>query len=110
MNSIYSIFVIFFQKGLRDGITFHTILCKEEHENILFGHTNDLFGDSKITNFQIGDTNLSFIKEYEGRPPIKFSFVKTGGFWTGFYKGEDCGVGKCNCTVSALMESFFLNY
>ena len=110
MKKSYSIFVIFFQKGIKSGNTFHVLISQEENGGLSYNHANDLFGDSQITNFETSDKKLSFTKRYENRPPIDFHFLKNREFWSGFYKGNDVENGKCNCFVSPIEEYFFLKY
>ncbi len=127
-EKLYSLQGIIFQRGYAFGLgqkpgigtavkimqtinhgMFHAIIGpSEENPKELCGQMNDCWGQSKITNFQITDEELSFTKWYERRPPIDYVFTnKKENVWHGMYEGEDCGMGTCKCIVNEIDELFF---
>ncbi len=95
---------------------FHGIVgSSKDNEKGFCGSMNDKWGESKITNFRLSDSELSFTKQYlikgmpyTGRPVIEYVFdKKEGGIWFGTYSGQDCGEGKSKCVVTKIKESFF---
>jgi len=78
-----------------------------ENEEVLFGTMQDKWGKSEITNFKISEGELTFIKQYKGRPIINYRFKKNGGnVWHGQYEGVDCGKGESKCILTEIDESF----
>ncbi|HEY5589168.1 MAG TPA: hypothetical protein VIK86_09470 [Candidatus Paceibacterota bacterium] len=74
------------------------------------GELRDLWGNAKITNFEISENELKFTKTYEKRPPIINIFTKKeNGVWSGTFEGNDCGTGKTKCTVTEIDNTFFVS-
>lgn len=74
-----------------------------------YGEIKDIWGNAKITNFEINENELKFIKTYEKRPPIIHLFTKKeNGVWFGTFAGDDCGTGKTKCIITEIDDSFFM--
>lgn len=81
----------------------------DTHDDIFVGAMSDRYGYSTITELKISDTELSFTKTYDGRPPIYYSFTKTSdNTWEGTWQGTDCGNGTSRCIITEIDESFLL--
>ena len=125
MNKIYLLQGIIFQNGSIYGIgnkpgigsaatikpamifaMFHGIVGPNVL-NELTGEMSDKWGESSITNFELTENTLTYIKHYNCRPPIHYSFTKKeDGSWSGKYSGIDCGEGEANIHVVETFESF----
>jgi hypothetical protein len=77
-------------------------------ETTFSGQMHDHVGYSTITDLEMTETKLSFIKQYPSRQAISYVFnKKEGNVWTGIYEGPDCGRGFTNCIVTEVSEAFF---
>jgi len=127
-KQLYSLHGIIFQAGMVFGTAtkpgvglavtlekammysmFHSVVgLEDEHEDEYSGTMTDKWGYSAITHFKMTDSEISFQKQYDRRPPITYSFMKKeGDVWHGTYSGRDCGEGTSKLTVVPIDESFF---
>lgn len=109
-KKLYFVNGIIFQKGVPPVIYNGIIEPKKDQPESLYGNMIDRWGESKITKFQLNETELKFSKQYHGRPIIDYHFTKKEeNIWVGGYSGIDCGEGESKCVVTCIDESFFEN-
>jgi hypothetical protein len=77
----------------------------------LTGCMQDAFGKSELSEIVISDTEVRFVKTYEGRQrPIRYLFrKKDGNTWVGDYRGEGVGVGVSRCLVTEVDDECFVS-
>lgn len=78
----------------------------EEIQGIMY----DRFGFSKLSDFEITETNFSFLKTYRGRPPIKYTFIKKDTIFVGRWGGIDAGENIASCQLTEFYANSLFNY
>ncbi len=82
----------------------------DSNSKLFYGEMKDIWGNAKISDFEISESELKFIKTYEKRPPIIHLFTKKeNGVWLGTFEGDDCGKGKTKCIATEIDNEFFMS-
>lgn len=75
---------------------------------ILVGNMADEYGESKISDITLTDTEFKFSKKYAGRKDtIFYTFQKDGEKWVGEYSGTNVGKGLSRCVLTLIPDDFF---
>jgi hypothetical protein len=78
----------------------------------MVGAMNDGYGESALMDVRLTNEELSFVKQYNGRPDkILYVFKKCGRVWHGGWRmkenGKEIDHGESNCTLTIVGETFF---
>jgi len=78
------------------------------------GFLTDMFGKSVLSDFQLNDKKLKFVKQYlrrlEDGPDfrIQYAFTKDGaGVWVGTWSAPAVGKGEARCVLTEIPAGFF---
>lgn len=86
-------------------------LCRSLFSGVIYADNNrfcslvgvmyDQYGESALSEVQLGETKFTFVKKYLNRQStINYQFEREGAIWVGCYSGETVGVGGAKCLLT----------
>lgn len=98
------------QEFLNYGV-FHSIIFSTPDADLskVCGEMQDKWGSSEITEFQLNENHLQFVKTYKNRPAgIQYHFSKgENDLWIGRYTGIQTGKGTAKLYLREITADFF---